>query len=48
MDSGGIPNTSLMVRGNVISKVNESYLVDFFQKFAAVKDVRMVKNKTTG
>ncbi|KRX09287.1 hypothetical protein PPERSA_05956 [Pseudocohnilembus persalinus] len=43
-----VQNTSLMVRGNVITQVTETQLLDIFQKFSQVKDIRLVKNKTTG
>jgi len=41
-------NTSLMVRGNVIINVNETTLLDIFNKYATVRDIRLVKNKSTG
>jgi RNA-binding protein 5/10 len=37
-----------MVRGNVIINVNETTLLDIFNKYATVRDIRLVKNKSTG
>lgn len=47
-DLAGVMNTSLMVRGNVIINVNETTLLDIFNKYATVRDIRLVKNKSTG
>ncbi|EGR30144.1 hypothetical protein IMG5_140420 [Ichthyophthirius multifiliis] len=41
-------NTSLMVRGNIIQYITESHLIDSFEPYAKIKDVRLVKNKQNG
>ena len=43
-----INNCSLMVRGSVIVETEEEILLDLFEKYAPIKDIRMIKNKMTG
>lgn len=45
-DQGGI--SSIMVRGSALMDVTESQLLDLFNKYAPVKDIRLVKNRNTG
>lgn len=37
-----------MVRGSVIVDIEEEMLLDIFEEFASIKDIRMIKNKMTG
>jgi hypothetical protein len=37
-----------MLRGLVITIIDESVLVDIFEHFGAIKDVRLIKNRQTG
>eukprot|EP01016_Furgasonia_blochmanni_P022293 TRINITY_DN2432_c0_g2_i1.p2 TRINITY_DN2432_c0_g2~~TRINITY_DN2432_c0_g2_i1.p2 ORF type:complete len:403 (-),score=63.59 TRINITY_DN2432_c0_g2_i1:1230-2438(-) len=48
VDTAAGANTSLMIRGTVLIELNETELLDAFNQFAPVKDIRMVKNKNTG
>ncbi len=41
-------NCSLMLRGAAITEVEESTLLEIFEAFAPVRDVRQIKNKLTG
>lgn len=37
-----------MVRGQVITEIEEEILLDIFERYAPIKDIRMIKNKITG
>jgi len=37
-----------MVRGSVILGVGEDAILEVFEKLAPIKDIRMIKNRTTG
>ena len=37
-----------MIRGPVIMEVEEELLLDLFEAFAPIKDIRMIRNKVTG
>ena len=39
---------SLMIRGPVIGQVDEAVLIDIFQHFCPIKDVRTIRNRLTG
>lgn len=41
-------NTSLMVRGPVITTVTETQLHEIFGKMTAIKDIRLIRSKTNG
>lgn len=40
--------SSLMVRGEVICSIEEGALMDIFEKYAPLKDIRMIRNRATG
>lgn len=37
-----------MVRGSVILGIGEDAILEVFEKLAAIKDIRMIKNRSTG
>lgn len=37
-----------MVRGPVVTQIEEEVLLDLFEAFAPIKDIRMIRNKLTG
>lgn len=37
-----------MLRGQIIAEVEETLLIDIFEYYGALKDVRMIKNRATG
>ncbi len=41
-------NCSLMIRGVVITEVEEEVLLNLFEALAPIKDIRMIRNKITG
>ncbi len=41
-------NCSLMIRGPVITEVEEEVLLNLFEALAPIKDIRMIRNKITG
>ena len=41
-------NCSLMIRGPIITEIEEEMLLNIFEAFAPIKDIRMIRNKLTG
>lgn len=37
-----------MVRGTIVTSIEEEVLLDIFESYAPIKDIRMIRNKMTG
>jgi RNA recognition motif-containing protein len=37
-----------MIRGPIITEIEEEMLLNIFEAFAPIKDIRMIRNKLTG